>query len=145
MRLLWVVGMAGALALHPLHTTLTQLGFDARDRTALITIRVFADDFRAAARGESDSTAFTYVAAGFTLTNADGRALTLAWCGARRTGDLVWLCLRAPAPGGLAGLRVHARLLFDLYEDQINIVQARYEGRRVSLLFSRGDPPKPLP
>jgi len=40
---------------------------------------------------------------------------------------------------------VHARLLFDLYEDQINIVQARYEGRRVSLLFSRGDPPKPLP
>ncbi len=145
MRLLWVVGMAGALALHPLHTTLTQLGFDARDRTALITIRVFADDFRAAARGESDSTAFKYVAAEFTLTNEDGRALTLAWCGTRRTGDLLWLCLRAPAPNGLAGLRVHARLLFDLYADQINIVQARYGAQHVSLLFSRGDPPKPLP
>jgi hypothetical protein len=145
MRMLWAVGAVGALVLHPLHTTLTQLGFDPRDGTALVTIRVFADDFRAAAHGESDSTAFRYVAAGFTLTNGEGRALTLAWCGARRTGAWVWLCLRAAAPSGLAGLRVHARLLFDVYEDQINIVQARYEGRHVSLLFSRGDPPKPLP
>ncbi|HYU00375.1 MAG TPA: DUF6702 family protein [Gemmatimonadales bacterium] len=145
MRMLWAVGAAGALVLHPLHTTLTQLSYDAGNRVALITIRAFADDFHAAARGVSDSATFAYAAAGFTLTDRDGRGLALEWCGVRRTGDLLWLCLRAPAPGGLAGLRVHARLLFDRFEDQINIVQASYGARRVSLLFSRGDLPQPLP
>src|SRR2546425_211434 len=139
------IGAAGALVLHPLHATLPQLSYDAGDRMALITIRAFADDFQAAAHGASDSAAFAYAAMGFTLTDRDGRGLALAWCGVRRTGDLLWLCLRAPAPGGLAGLRVHARLLFDRYADQINIVQARCGARRVSLLFSRGDLPQPLP
>jgi hypothetical protein len=33
----------------------------------------------------------------------------------------------------------HSQGLFDLYADQINIVQAAYNGKRVSLLFTRGD------
>ena len=145
MRALSAVGAAAALALHPLHTTLTQLSYDVQSRTVVVTIRAFADDFHAATHGVSDSTAFAYAVGGFTLTDGDGRALTLAWCGVRRTGDVLWLCLRAPAPSGLAGLRVRAGLLFELYGDQINIVQAEYGGRHVSLLFSRGDPLKPLP
>jgi hypothetical protein len=54
-------------------------------------------------------------------------------------GDLMWVCLRAPAPGGPVGLRVVHKVLFDLYADQINIVQAAYSGKRISLLFTRGD------
>jgi hypothetical protein len=71
--------------------------------------------------------------------------LVTAWCGIRRTGDLLWLCLRAPAAQGLSGLRVRVALLFDRYADQINIVQATYGGRRVALLFTSGDEAKPLP
>src|SRR2546426_799277 len=111
----------------------------------VVSVRAFADDFRAVAGGVSDSAAFGYLTTVLTLSDRDGRTLPLAWCGARRTGDLVWLCLHAPATRGLAGLRVDARLLFDRFEDQINIVQASYGGRQVSLLFVRGDHPKALP
>src|SRR2546422_10038296 len=141
-----IVPLFMALAVHPLHTTLTRLAYHDADRSVEVTVRVFADDFRAMlARDVTDSAAAAYLRSAFTLTDRAGRPLAVVWCGMKRTGDLLWLCLRAPAPGGLSGLRVHARLLFDRYADQINIVQARYGARRVSLLFSRGDLPQPLP
>ena len=135
-----------ALAAHPLHTTLTQLAYRDADRSVEVTIRVFADDFRAVlARDVTDSATTAYLRSTFTLTDGAGRPLGVVWCGMKRTGDLLWLCLRAPAPRGLSGLRVRVALLFERYEDQINIVQASYEGRRTALLFTHGDPPKPLP
>jgi hypothetical protein len=135
-----------ALAAHPLHTTLTELSYRDADRSVEVSVRAFADDFRAAAgRDLTDSTAFAYLASALTLSDRAGHTLRLTWCGLRQTGDLLWLCLRAPAPEGLSGLRVNARLLFERYADQINIVQASYEGRRASLLFSRGDSSKQLP
>ena len=134
-----------ALAAHPLHTTLTQLAYRDADRSVEVTIRVFADDFRAALpRDVTDSAAAAYLRSAFTLSDPAGRPLAVVWCGMKRTGDLLWLCLRAAAPRGLSGLRVRVALLFDRYEDQINIVQAILEGRRVALLFTRGDASKPL-
>ena len=144
-RTLGALCATGVLALHPLHTTLTELSLNATDRTVHVSVRAFADDFRAAAGDVSDSAAFAYLRSALVLSDHDGRVLPLAWCGLRRDADLLWLCLRAPAPRGLAGVQVHARLLFDLYRDQINIVQARYGGRQTSFLFSRGDAAKVLP
>ena len=134
-----------ALAAHPLHTTLTQLAYRDADRSVEVTVRVFADDFRAVlARDVTDSAAAAYLRSTLTLTDRAGRPLAVVWCGMKRTGDLLWLCLRAPAPRGLSGLRVRVAVLFDRYDDQINIVQAIFEGRRVVLLFTRGDASKPL-
>jgi uncharacterized protein DUF6702 len=146
---LWVACLLcrGPAAHHPLHTTLTELTYRAADRTVQVSVRAFADDFDAAAGGVSDSAASAYLRSVLTLTDRNGRPLPLAWCGLRRTGDLLWLCLSGAAPGGgLGGLRVAVRLLFERYRDQINIVQVSdgEGGRRTSMLFVRGDAEKPL-
>ncbi len=141
-----VLAVLSGLTLHPLHTTLTQLAYRDNDRTVEATVRVFADDFRAALEQDvTDSAAAVYLRSTFTLADQAGRPLATAWCGLRRTGDLLWLCLQAPAPQGLRGLRVRVALLFERYSDQINIVQATYAGRRAALLFTRGDMAKALP
>jgi len=141
-----LAALVGALALHPLHTTLTQLAYRDSDHMVEATVRVFADDFRAALRADvSDSAAVAYLRSTFTLADHAGRPLAIAWCGLRRTGDLLWLCLQAPAAQGLSGLRVRVALLFERYADQINIVQASYTGRRAALLFTSGDAAKALP
>lgn len=141
-----LLAVLSGLTLHPLHTTLTQLAYRDADRTVEATVRVFADDFRAAlGRDVTDSAAAAYLRSTFTLADPAGRPLAIAWCGLRRTGDLLWLCLRAPVAQGLSGLRVRVALLFDRYADQINIVQASYAGRRAALLFTSGDAAKPLP
>jgi hypothetical protein len=138
---------------HPLHTTLTEIG-RGEGRTVRATIRVFQDDFGRAVLGlgaaatapaasaVSDSAATAYVLAHFAIATPDGRALPLRWCGVRRTGDLVWVCLEAAWSGAMDGMRVHDRMLFELYRDQINIVQAIDGGSRASLLFTSGDGPK---
>lgn len=143
-----LLAVLSGLTLHPLHTTLTQLAYRDADRTVEATVRVFADDFRAAlgrGRDVTDSAAAAYLRSTFTLADPAGRPLAITWCGLRRTSDLLWLCLRAPVAQGLSGLRVRVALLFDRYADQINIVQASYAGRRAALLFTGGDAAKTLP
>src|ERR1041385_6236469 len=130
-----LLGVLAALAAHPLHTTLTQIELRGDDGSVQLTVRAFSDDLRAALGGDvSDSAASRYVRS----------AVTLAWCGLQRSDGVVWLCLRGTAP--VAGrLRVRVAVLFELYADQINIVQTNREGRRAALLFTRGDPPRPVP
>jgi hypothetical protein len=140
-----VVALIAALVTHPLHTTLTQVTYRDADRTLELTVRAFADDFRAALKADvTDSAAAAYLRSTVTVFDRSGRALALSWCGLRRVEDAFLFCLRASAPEGLKGLRVRVAILFERYDDQINIVQASNGGRRTALLFLVGDLPKPL-
>ena len=144
-----LIAAAGAAPgrMHPLHTTLTQI--TAGPGRATIWVRAFADDF---ARGVAASpaqaggdAAQAYLAASVAVWDRAGRRVALAPCGSRRSGDLLWFCLRAPAPGGLSGVRVLNRMQWAVYDDQVNVVQAQYGRRSTSLLFVLGDGPKRLP
>lgn len=139
--------MLAALAAHPLHTTLTQLDFTAADRSVRLTVRGFSDDLHAALGGDlTDSAAARYLRSTVRLDDADGHPLPLAWCGLQRSDGVVWLCLRGVAPADARGVKVRIGVLFELYADQINIVQTSRDGRRGgALLFTRGDPPRPVP
>ena len=151
-----VLACPPAAKAHPLHTTLTELTHSPAAGSVEVSMRVFADDFSTAVARHAgtapapdhrvpDAAAFAYLSARFALIDARGRPLGLRWCGARRVEDVVWVCLRGQAPARLAGVRVLNRVLLDLYDDQINLVQAVYEGRRYSLLFTKGDGAKRLP
>ena len=140
---------------HPLHSTITELVEDRAHGTVRGTIRVFADDFGTAVtrsqRGrispagpQWDAAALAYVASVFGFTDAAGRPLALRSCGTRRTADLRWICVEAPSAAGLASLKVRNAILCDLFDDQVNIVQAAVGGTRHSVLFTRGDRSKPL-
>jgi hypothetical protein len=39
-------------------------------------------------------------------------------------------------------VKLSSRLLFEVFNDQVNIVQATYDGHRHSMLFTAGDGPK---
>ena len=138
---------------HPIHSTLTEITYDAPGRQATLRVRAFADDFEAAtarwsagrkmaAGAGRESTSFAYLAHTISLETAAGAPVRLEWCGVERSGEVLWLCLRGALPGGLIGAHVANRCLTDLYDDEINIVQTEYAGRRSSLLFTKGDGPK---
>lgn len=151
LALVAIVGTAHSLNAHPLHTSLAEIVYDPTAKEIRISIRVFVDDLTKASNAYARSHAmpgtfssvftpiFAYAVASFVVTDRRGRRLSLDTCGEKRVGDLMWICLRAPAPAGPVGFRVAHKILFDLYADQINIVQAAYSGKRMSLLFTRGD------
>ena len=136
---------------HPLHTTLTEVTF-AADGGVELVLRAFVDDFAAAVSGRravsaaatilpADSAITRYL--GGTLVAADGAGRRLGWrlSGVRRAGDLVWVTLRLPAGGRVGGVRLANRVLFERYDDQVNIVQTMVAGRRHTVLFTKRDGP----
>jgi uncharacterized protein DUF6702 len=135
---------------HPLHTTLVQLTLDERTRTVESSIRVFASDFAAAVAKRkgatvpsgdlvSDAEAMTYVRTTFLVSDASGHALPLAWCGSRRAGDVLWLCVRAMSTAPPNEVMISDQMLCELFDDQINIVQTTNGRKRASMLFTKGD------
>ena len=141
---------------HPLHTTLTELTA-LPDGTAQIVLRVFLDDFstavtrRAPAPGAPipmppDSAVARYLGETVLLTDGAGRRAPLVVAGLRRTDDLVWVTLRAPMVGSMIGAHLTMRVLFDRWDDQVNIVQCTIGTRRQTLLFTRreGSTAKPV-
>lgn len=134
---------------HPLHTSLGEVVFDPASNMLRLSIRVFVDDYFKASRallrshpppaGSTASELLTYARASFLVAGRDGKPIPLSSCGAKRVGDLMWLCFTVPAPNGPAGFEVADNILFDLYADQINIVQATLGSKKVNLLYTRGD------
>jgi len=154
LALVAIVSTADSLSAHPLHTSLAEMVYDPAAKEIRISIRVFVDDLTKASSAYAaahsttrvsslplipDSAIIEYVRASFIVADRGGHPLALTSCGNKPVGDLMWVCLRAPAPRGPVGFRVTHKVLFDLYADQINIVQAAYNGKRISLLFTRGD------
>jgi hypothetical protein len=147
-----LVGVRAADA-HPLHTTLVQLTYDERTHVLEASIRVFAGDFAAAVAKRAgsktpdddrvaDADAFKYVTNTLRIIDGSGRAVPLAWCGSRRAGDVLWLCVRASSVAPPNTLELSDQMLCELFDDQINIVQAVAGTKRASMLFTKGDGPK---
>lgn len=138
-----------ALALHPLHTSFAQVTFDTRAKTVEVSLRVFIDDYTSAAEswarakgGRSDAVA-GYATASFTLRESTGKAVAFQSCGEKRVGDLMWICLKGSTSGKPS--RVISRIMFERFDDQVNIVQTSYDGHKSNLLFTSDDKEKQIP
>lgn len=138
-----------ALAVHPLHTSLAQVNFDTRASTVDVSLRVFVDDYTNAAQAWAKTNRaglplVGYATASFTLRGPGGPVVFQS-CGDKRVGDLMWLCLRGRFTGKPSGSMVISRILFERFDDQVNIVQTSYDGRKANLLFTSDDKPKRIP
>jgi hypothetical protein len=140
-------GLLTAPAVHPLHTTHTDLR--QRGGEVEITVRAFTDDLHRAVAGREhatdDSALAHYIRASLTLTDPAGHPLMLALVGTRTDGDVTLVMLRAALPRGLAGGRVRQMMHMELFDDQVNVVRAEYGDRQASFLFTPGDPVRSLP
>ena len=131
---------------HPLHTTLAVVTL-ARDGGVDVSLRAFVDDYTTAARAHSRGATVTddvltrYARSSFTILDAQDNPVRFQPCGVRFEADLVWICLKGAARPA-ARLRAMNRMLFETFADQVNIVQVVRDGRRASILFTRGDAAK---
>jgi Domain of unknown function (DUF6702) len=133
-------------ALHPLHTTLTELVEQPGGKRVTIVVRAFSDDLNTAVQAGAaispsaeDTLLSRYVRTHLGLRTAAGVPVAMNWIGRRATGDLTWITMEADVPGGLAGAHLRNAIHNELFSDQVNIVQARFAGRSASLLFTGGD------
>ena len=140
--------LAGELAAHPIHSTLTEVSYDSDGDRVEVLIRVFADDFGSAvgrAHPGQPTPMARYIASRLIIRDRRGQPIPLRWVEARRTDEVIWIRMRGTSPAGLRGATVRNELVFDLFDDQVNIVKARYRGEQHTLLFTRDARVRKLP
>lgn len=139
-----------ASALHPMHTSVTRVSYDARAHTVDVSMRLFTDDFATAvarrtgtapapAAAKRDDDAITYARSALAVRDGARGTLALVGCGQRRELDFTWVCLRASLPEEPAQLEVSNRAMHELFDDQVNVVQVVLRGRTKTLVFTRDD------
>lgn len=161
-RLFSLVFVVLALALAPVayahryHTSVTRLDYKAEERVFEITVQTFADDVEAALskragvpnvrldpQSKTNALLLQYLRSTFVLKQGE-EELELEWIGMELKGHSVWFYMQAKAPAGLSQTTLSNRLLFDVFTDQINIVNVFNSGKKSSLTFKRGDTPKAI-
>lgn len=151
------LAMAPAAFAHRYHTSVTRIDYKAEESLVEITVQTFADDIEAALSKragvtnvrldpESKTNVLLVQYLRSTLVIKQGnQELELEWIGMELKGHSVWFYLQARAPSGISQTTLSNRLLFDLFNDQINIVNVFNSGKKSSLTFKRGDTPKAIP
>ena len=138
-------------AAHKYYTSLARAEYNEESKAVEVALRVFADDFELALTRRSgrkvylDKTedaaalALAYLRETFEVSGRDGRRVELRWVGMETQGDVAWLYFEAPLPEGPSGASLRDRVLLELFRTQVNIVNLKYGGAKLDLVFRRGD------
>ena len=150
-----IVALAPGVSAHRYHTSVTRLEYNSEQRLFEITVQTFADDIEAAlskrngggvrldSRAKTNALLLEYLRNVIALKKGD-RELELKWIGMELKGHSAWFYLEAEAPGGHSNVSLRNNLLFDLFTDQVNIVNVVNSGKKGSLIFKRGDTAKAI-
>lgn len=141
--------------LHPLHVSVTEIKFDAKDKELEITTRIFLDDLEEAIRLErkqptlditqpgsglsTDQLLVEYLAKKLTI-KVDGKAVKITFLGHEIEGDVVIVYAYAPGVKKIKGIEVTHTTITELYEDQSNLVHVTKEEKTKSLRLMRSLP-----
>lgn len=167
-RTLWVV--LGLLFLftmshaapHKFHASITQMDYNPKAQSVEAVTRFFLDDFETAVsqhakreikfntpaslKDKANSAAvLAYVRERIEVKSAKGVAVKLALVGMEMQGDMIWVYYEGKLAGGLANSQVRHRTLHELYEDQVNIVNYKYDGQQSGTMFNVQDGFKVVP
>ena len=141
---------------HQIHVSVTQIEFDRAEQVVEIAIRVFADDLENAlgrhakrqvkidsAKADKDQElgeiATGYVQRNFELKTKLGKPVKLEWVGIEGQQGMFWLYLKGKMQGGLEGAQLRNRIFCEIYDDQVNLVNTKYQGKQIGLMFEQKD------
>ena len=141
---------------HKIHVSVTNLEFNQSKQTVEIVIRVFTDDLenalgRRAKRAVKIDLAtagkdnqiielvMAYLRSSLELKNKAGRPVALSWNGIEGQPEMFWIFVKGRMPGGLEGAQLRNKLFCELFDDQVNIVNAKHQGKQIGLMFESKD------
>lgn len=147
--LLWYA----ALALHPLHITITNIDYNKSKGQIEVSIKIFKDDFEWVLsqqskkkvnlddeqnQRENDSIISRYVEENFKL-EMEGRKMKLTLKDKLIEDDAVWLnySVENKLKGG--NLKVDNRLLTKIYNDQKNLVIVTFDSQQKGFTLSKDE------
>ena len=88
---------------------------------------------------EVDKLILDYLNENFVLKNKNGESLSMKWVGKELEVDAVWVYVEISSAENLSGANLQNTILFESFPEQLNLVIARFDGKKADLAFKVGD------
>lgn len=147
---------------HKVHVSVAQLEYNQKAQSVEVVLRVYADDLENAlsqhakrqvkidpATANKDKrigeTVLAYLRDTFELKNKAGRPVRLNWVGLEWQTDMYWLYVEGKMPAvpvnsnALEGAQLKNKVFAELFDDQVNIVNAKVQNKQLGLMFESKD------
>jgi hypothetical protein len=136
--------------LHPLHLSVADIKHNPEAKSLEITQRLFADDLEDALRHQSGAKVDVlnpadhahlsgligrYLQQNFQL-QLNGKQEEAKYLGHEIEGDAVWVYMEVPNVRGLKSISVQNTVFFEMFDDQINLINVDKDGKIRSLKLS---------
>ena len=137
---------------HPFYTSVTEMEYNAREKSLEVTCRIFTEDFETILKknyntwvdlfNDSYKNAAAlisaYVEKNLALS-ADGTPLTLKYIGYERKNEACWCYFETPCAAAPKKINVTATVLYDFSDKQFNLFHATVNGSRKSAKLNHPD------
>ena len=138
------------------------MDYNAKAQSVEVVIRFFIDDFEMAVsqhakrrlkldtppalklKANADAV-LAYIRDRVELKSAKGTPVKFTWVGMEAQAEMIWIYFAGKLAGGLANAQLRHRTLHELYEDQVNIVNFKYDGQQSGTMFNVQDGFKVVP
>lgn len=136
---------------HKFYVSITQIEYNQQEKNTEIIIRIFADDLEKALEkragrsvkvdqtADFDKLALAYLRDTFEFRNPQKQTVKFNWVGKEVQTDMVWIYIEARMPEGLSGAQLRNRVLFEMFPEQVNIVNTKYNGKQIGLMYQQRD------
>ena len=144
--------MSWAASLHPVHVSVSEVHYNRQTQSLEIMHKVFIDDFENALEkyyngnlglgtekeaSEADALIEAYLQKHFAIW-VDGKPLAPGYLGREADLEAVWIYQEITGVDKAEAFKITNTLLFDLFDDQRNILHLEYLEKKVSFLFRHG-------
>jgi len=142
----WAVPSGHAHIVHPLHVSTTEIGFNPKTKSLEISCRIFTDDFeqilaknyktkidlsRADMQKAMDVVVRKYMDTHLSFM-VNGKGVKAGYIGFEIDHEATNVYLEIENIQALQNLTLHNSLLYDLFDDQMNILHVENRGSRKS-------------
>ncbi|HLM02322.1 MAG TPA: DUF6702 family protein [Pyrinomonadaceae bacterium] len=139
------------ISAHRYHMSLTRMDYNEKEKLVEISIQLFTHDLVPALEQKTgkrvdlektpdvDKQILGYLSDNFVLKNKNGEPLALKWVGKEMEVDAVWVYVETSSAESLSGASLQNTVLFESFPEQVNLVIARFGGKKADLMFKVGD------
>lgn len=149
------VGGKVSAPVHPLYITVTEINLNGKDKTLEIACKVFTSDLEtaleklahgkvdlsdasAAGKAAGDKWVADYVPRHLQLA-VDGKAVGMVYVGREKESDGTWCYFQVTGVAGLKKLGITNTVLYDSFEQEINIMHVTVGGVKQSTRLNYPD------
>ncbi len=145
---LYLFGMNKSEKIHDFHTSISELSYNAPERSFEASIRVFSDDLDKVLESENPNVKIIgmsaekrdvllekYIQKHFGIILPNGLKKPMNYIGHEVEKDATWLYVEIPFKDKLEGCSLQNDVFFETFPDQTNIINLTYMTLKKSFLF----------